>query len=75
MSRRFLGIGDVAKALSVSPATVRLWEKHGVIEPAARTGAGERRIWQEEELEAMQIRIAERQRAMRPAAGTQLVAA
>lgn len=46
---------DVARALGVSDATIRLWEREGRIDPPGRTPGG-RRIFTEQELTTIRER-------------------
>ena len=40
-----ISIGGVAKRLNISPSTVRLWERRGLIPPATRLEGSDRRVW------------------------------
>lgn len=46
--------GEVARALNVSPETIRLWERKGVLK-ALRTGSGVR-LFDRSEVEALRCR-------------------
>ena len=46
---KFYEVSDVARALNVADATIRLWERVGLIDPPARTPGG-RRIFTEREV-------------------------
>ncbi len=52
---RFFEVRDVARACDVADATVRAWERAGLIDPPARTPAG-RRIFTRDDLERIRAR-------------------
>ena len=51
-----ISIGGVAKRLNISPSTVRLWERRGLIPPATRLEGSDRRVWRIGDLVAISPR-------------------
>jgi len=47
-----VSVGQAARILGVSPSSVRLWEKHGLVS-RTRTGAGKHRRYAREAVEAL----------------------
>ncbi|MDP9354536.1 MAG: MerR family transcriptional regulator [Chloroflexota bacterium] len=60
----FLGIGDVAERLGVSPSGVRRWERIGWIRPAVRIASSGRRLYRPDDIEEIRQRV-EAERAVR----------
>ena len=58
---RLVSIGAVAQALGCSESVLRKWEGQGLIEPPARIGGDGRRVYREDEVEALRM-IAEGRR-------------
>ncbi len=52
---RLVSIGAVAEALSVSESIIRVWERDGLIDPPARIGRDNRRVYTEGEVEALRL--------------------
>ncbi len=53
----YLGIGDVAERLGVSPSGVRRWERIGWIRPAVRIASSGRRLYRPDDIEEIRTRV------------------
>lgn len=62
---RLFSIGHVAEALEVSPSVLRKWERLGLVDPPARVGRNDRRVFSEGELEALRLFASARRRQQR----------
>lgn len=66
-TRRTYRVGEIAEIVGVSPQTIRLWEKQGLLQPS-RTEGGQR-IFSQEELErAQKVSLLRRRHGWNPAA-------
>jgi len=52
---RLVSIGAVAEALGCSESVLRVWERDGLIAPPARIGGDGRRVYREDEVEALRL--------------------
>ncbi len=69
----YLGIGDVAERLGVSPSGVRRWERIGWIPPATRVAGSGRRLYRPSDIQEIRERV-EAERAARQHGGPERAA-
>lgn len=65
---RLVSIGAVATALGLSDGILRKWEKLGLIDPPTRIGGDGRRVYREDEIEALRLFAESRRRQQRQSA-------
>jgi len=61
-ANRLIGIGSLARKLNAAPSTVRLWERNGLVPPAARIDGSGRRVWDIADVAAIRETVEERRR-------------
>ncbi len=62
MEARRFSTGGLARALGVSPTTVRKWESRGLLPASVRLEGSDRRLFDVVDLDAIRARIDDRRR-------------